>query len=54
MLSSRSKIAIDVFVGFLALFYIRVGVGESLAPESDVFVLYAFISFLVARNGILW
>jgi hypothetical protein len=33
MLNSRYIIAIDVFVGFLALFEIKDGVGESLAPE---------------------
>jgi hypothetical protein len=42
-----------VFVGFLALFSIRDGVGESLAPEVMYLFLYAFISFLVARNGML-
>jgi hypothetical protein len=52
MLSSRSKIAIDLFVGFLALFYIRDGVGESLAPEVLYLFLYAFISFEVARSVI--
>jgi hypothetical protein len=43
MLISRSKIAIGVFVGFLALFWIRDGVGESLAPELMYLFLYAFI-----------
>jgi hypothetical protein len=52
MLSSRSKIAFDVFVGFLALFYIRDGVGESFDPEVAYLFLYAFISFVVARNVI--
>jgi hypothetical protein len=53
MLSSRFKIAMDVFVGFLALFYIRDGVGENLAPEVLYLFFYAFISFVVARNVIL-
>jgi hypothetical protein len=50
MLSSRFKIAIDVFVGFLGLFQIRDGVGESLAPEVLYLFICAFISFVLARN----
>jgi hypothetical protein len=38
MCSSKFIVAMDVFVGFLGLFYIREGVGESLAPE----VMYLF------------
>jgi hypothetical protein len=50
MLSSSSKIVLVVFVGFLALFYDKDGVGERLDPEVDYLFLYVFISFLVARN----
>jgi hypothetical protein len=52
MLSSRFKIDIDVFVGFLALFYIRHGVGECWALEVLHLFLCAFISFVLARNVI--
>jgi hypothetical protein len=41
-----------VFVGFLALFWIRDGVGESLALEVLHLYLYAFVSFEVARSVI--
>jgi hypothetical protein len=44
--------AIDVFVGFLGLFYTRESVGESLAPEVLYLFLCAFILFLLARNVI--
>jgi hypothetical protein len=52
MLSSRFKIATDVFVGFLALFYVTDGVGRSLAPEVLYSFLCAFISFMLARSVI--
>jgi hypothetical protein len=45
MLSARSKIAIDVFVSFLALFLTRDDVGESLTPEMMCLFLYTFILF---------
>jgi hypothetical protein len=43
----------DVFVGFLGLFFIREDVGESLAPELLYLFLCAFISFMLTRNVIL-
>jgi hypothetical protein len=52
MLSSRFKTAMDMFVGFLVLFYSRDGVEESLAPEELNLFLCAFISFVLARNVI--
>jgi uncharacterized membrane protein len=52
MCSSSSIIAMDVFVGFLGLFWIREGVGESLAPEV-LYFLCAFILFMLARDAII-
>jgi hypothetical protein len=44
---------IDVFVGFLDLFWIREIVREILGPEVLYLFLYAFILFMVYRNAIL-
>jgi hypothetical protein len=52
MCRSRSIKAIDVFVGFLGLFWTRETVRESLGPESLYLFLYAFIWFVVNRNAI--
>jgi hypothetical protein len=51
MCRSRSIKAIDVFVGFLDLFWTIETVRESLGPEV-LYFLYAFILFLVNRNAI--
>jgi hypothetical protein len=53
MCSSRSIIAMDVFVGPLGLSYTREGVGESLALEVLYLFLCAFILFMLARNAII-
>jgi hypothetical protein len=52
MCCSRSIKAIDVFVGFLDLFWTIERVRESLGPEVLYFFLYAFILFLLNRNAI--
>jgi hypothetical protein len=52
MYRSRSIKAIDVFVGFLYLFWTREIVRESLGPEVLYFIFYAFILFMVNRNAI--
>jgi hypothetical protein len=43
----------DVFTGFLGLFWNRETVRESLGPEVLYLFLYAFILFLVNRNAII-
>jgi hypothetical protein len=48
----KSIKAIDVFVGFLDLFWTRETVRESLGPEVLYLFLYAFILFMVNRNDI--
>jgi hypothetical protein len=48
----RSIKAIDVFVGFLGLFWTRETVRESVTPEVLYLFLYAFILFMVNRNAI--
>jgi hypothetical protein len=53
MCRSRSTKAIDVFAGFLVLFWIREIVRESLGPEVLYLFLYAFILFMVNRNAII-
>jgi hypothetical protein len=45
--------AIDVFVGFLGLFWTRECVGESLAPEVLYLFLCAFILFVLVRNAFI-
>jgi hypothetical protein len=52
MCISRSIIAMDVFVGFLGLFWTRETVRESLGLEVLYLFLYAFILFVVNRNAI--
>jgi hypothetical protein len=42
--------AIDVFAGFLGLFYTRECVGESLTLEVLYLFIYEFIFFVVNRN----
>jgi hypothetical protein len=49
---SRSIIALDEYVGFLALFWTRETVRESLGPEVLYLFLYVFILFVVNRNAI--
>jgi hypothetical protein len=53
MCKSRSIKAIDVFVGFLGLFWTRETVRESLGPGGLYLCLYAFILFMVNRNAII-
>jgi hypothetical protein len=53
MCRSRFIKAIDVFVGFLGLFWTIETVRESLSPELLYLFLYAFILFLVNRNAII-
>jgi hypothetical protein len=43
----------DVFVGFLDLFWTNEAVRESLGPEVLFLFLYAFILFTVNRNAII-
>jgi hypothetical protein len=45
--------AIDVFVGFLGLFWTRETVRGSLGPEMLYLFLYAFIWFVVNINAII-
>jgi hypothetical protein len=52
MCRARSIKAIDVFVGFLDLFWTRGIVRESLGPEVFYLFLYAFILFVVKRYAI--
>jgi hypothetical protein len=52
MCRSRSIKAIDVFVGFLDLFWTKETVREGLGPEVLYLLLYAFILFMVNRNAI--
>jgi hypothetical protein len=52
MYRSRSIKALDVFVGFLGLFWTRETLKESLSPEVFYLFLYAFILFVVNRNAI--
>jgi hypothetical protein len=52
MCRSRSIKAIDVFVGFLDLYWTRETVRESLGPEVLYLFLYAIILFMVNRNAI--
>jgi hypothetical protein len=52
MCRSRSIKTIDVFVGFLELFWTRETVRESLGPEVLYLFLCAFILFVVNRNAI--
>jgi hypothetical protein len=49
MCRSRSIKAVDVFVGFLTLFWTREAVRESLGPEVLHLFLYAFVLFVVNR-----
>jgi hypothetical protein len=42
----------DVFVGFLGLFWTRETMRESLGPEVLYLFLYALILFIVNRNAI--
>jgi hypothetical protein len=53
MCRSRSIKAIDVFVGFLDLFWTIATVKESLSTKVLYLFLYAFILFLVNRNAII-
>jgi hypothetical protein len=53
MCRSRSIKAIDVFVGFLGLFWTIEIVRESLNPEVLYLFLHAFILFMVNRNAII-
>jgi hypothetical protein len=53
MCRSISIKGIDVFVGFLDLFWTKESVRESLGPEVLYLFLYAFILFMVIRNAIL-
>jgi hypothetical protein len=53
MCRSRSIKAIDVFVGFLGLFWTIEIVRESLSPEVLYLFLHAFILFMVNRNAII-
>jgi hypothetical protein len=53
MCRSRSIKAIDVFVGFLGLFWTIEIVRENLGPKVLYLFLYAFILFLVNRNAII-
>jgi hypothetical protein len=52
MSRSRSIKAIDVFVGFLGLFWTREAVRESFSLEVLYLFLYAIILFMVNRNAI--
>jgi hypothetical protein len=53
MCRSRSIKVIDVFVGFLDLFWTIETVRESLGPEVLYLFLYAFILFFVNGNAII-
>jgi hypothetical protein len=53
MCRSRSIKAIDVFVGFLGLFWTIEIVRESPSPEVLYLFLHAFILFMVNRNAII-
>jgi hypothetical protein len=50
---SRFIKAIDVFVGFLDLFWTIETVQESLDPEVSYLFLYAFILFMMNGNAII-
>jgi hypothetical protein len=53
MCRSRSIKAINVFAGFLDLFWIIETVRASLGPEGLYLFLYAFMLFMVIRNAII-
>jgi hypothetical protein len=49
---SRYIKAIDVFVGFLDLFWNSETVREGMGPKVFYLFLYAFVLFMVNRNAI--